>query len=280
METITYKVRRAEDQTHLLDYISRHLSISKRAAKSILDLRNISVNGQRIWMARHALEVGDEVKVLLPPSRGAPGKREKIAILYRDNDYVIANKPSGILTCGKGNSLEAILRSQLRTPDLQAVHRLDRDTSGCLMFAFSEAAKERMVECFRAKTITKIYHAIVHDHMERGSRKISKPLGGQTAVSNVRVLDADRKASHVAVSIETGRTHQIRIHLASVRHPVLGDRKYAGGLHLENTLAEIPRQMLHAYELRFKHPLTDASVQTRAPLPADFKACLKTYKLT
>ncbi|MBT3192027.1 MAG: RluA family pseudouridine synthase [Verrucomicrobia bacterium] len=280
MEPITYKVRRAEDQSPLLEFVARHLSISKRAAKAILDLRNISVNGQRVWMARHALSVGDEVKVLVPPARVQPGKREKIAILYRDSDYVIANKPSGILSCGKSSSLEAILRRQLKAPDLQAVHRLDRETSGCLMFAFSEAAKERMVECFRAKAITKVYHAIVHEHMERGVRKITKPLGGQTAISNVRVLDSDRKASHVAVSIETGRTHQIRIHLASAKHPVLGDRKYAGGIHLENTLAEIPRQMLHAYELRFKHPVTDVSIKARAPLPGDFRDCLKTYRLT
>jgi 23S rRNA pseudouridine1911/1915/1917 synthase len=280
MEPNTYKVRRAEDQSNLLDFIARHLSLSKRAAKAIMDQRNISVNGQRVWMAKHALDVGDEVKVLVPPPRPRSSKREKIAVLYRDVDYVIANKPSGVLACGKQGSLEAILRKQLHTPDLQAVHRLDRDTSGCLMFAFSEEAKERMVELFRAKSITKVYHAIVHDHMERGTRRISKPLGGQTAISNARVLDTSRHASHVAVSIETGRTHQIRIHLASIRHPVLGDRKYAAGIHLENTLAEIPRQMLHAYELRFTHPLTDEMIQARSPLPTDFKACLRTYKLT
>lgn len=280
MEPITYKVRRAEDQSTLLDFIARHLTLSKRAAKTILDLRNISVNGQRVWMARHTLIVGDEVKVLIPPTRSKADKREKIEILYRDNDYVVANKPSGVLSCGKSNSLDAILRTQLHTPKLQAVHRLDRDTSGCLMFAFSEEAKARMVECFRAKEITKVYHAIVHDHMERGAQRISKPLGGQIAISNARVLDTSRKASHVAVSIETGRTHQIRIHLASIRHPVLGDRKYATGLHLENTLAEIPRQMLHAYELRFFHPVTEAKIHARAPLPTDFKACLRAYKLT
>jgi 23S rRNA pseudouridine1911/1915/1917 synthase len=277
MEPYTYKVRRADDQIQLIDFVAVRLSISKRAAKAILDQRNIAVNGQRVWMARHTLEPGDEVKVLVPPDKSKQHK--KIEILYRDNDYVIVNKPSGLLAIGKG-SLEFILQKQLKKPLLQAVHRLDRDTSGALIYTFSQEAMDRMIECFRAKEITKVYHAIVHDRMERGTQRITKPLGGQSAVSNVRVLDTGRNASHVSVNIETGRTHQIRIHLASVRHPVLGDRKYAGGVRLENSLAEVPRQMLHAYELRFTHPVTEERIQAQAPLPLDFKECLRTFKLT
>jgi RluA family pseudouridine synthase len=279
METITFTVRRAEEHSALIDYVARHLSISKRAAKNILDQRNISVNGQRVWMAKHLLEVGDEVKILATSLKTKHDKIEKIEIIYRDKDYIIANKPSGILACDKKGSLESILRIQLKKPALQAVHRLDRDTSGCLMFAFSDEAKSKMIECFRAKEVTKVYHAIVHDHMKRGTSRISKPLGGQTAVSHVRVLDTSSNAAHVSVSIETGRTHQIRIHLASTRHPVLGDRKYAGGIKLENNLAEVPRQMLHAYSLSFTHPLSKERIVAKARPPADFKACLKKFKL-
>ena len=279
MEPYTYKVRRADDQMALIDFVTVRLSVSKRVAKAILDQRNIAVNGKRVWMARHLLEPGDEVKILAPPAMTQKKKR-KIEILYRDKDYVVVNKPSGLLACGKQGSLETILRAQLKSPNLQAVHRLDRDTSGALIYAFSKEAMDKMIECFRAKEITKVYHAIVHDHLERGTQRISKPIGGQTAVSNVRVLDTARHASHVSVNIETGRTHQIRIHLASIRHPVLGDRKYAGGVRLDNSLAEIPRQMLHAYELRFTHPITDEPIQAKAPLPADFRECLRAFKLT
>jgi RluA family pseudouridine synthase len=278
MDTITFKVRRAEDQSTLIDYVARHLKISKRATKAILDRRNISVNGQRVWIAKHILIVGDEIQILTEAIKPANSPKKKIDILFRDNDYIIANKPSGILACGK-SSLETRLRAQLKAPNLQAVHRLDRDTSGCLMFALSDSAKDRMIECFRAKTITKVYHAIVHDHMKRGTSTISRPIGGQTAISHVRVLDTASKAAHVSVSIETGRTHQIRIHLAAIRHPVLGDRKYAGGVRLENTLAEIPRQMLHAYSLSFNHPSNDQRIVVKAPPPQDFKACLKKFKL-
>ena len=279
MDTITYKVRRAEEHTPLIDYIARHLSLSKRAVKALLDQRNISVNGQRVWMAKHKIEVGDEIKVLVSSLKTRDNRQEKIAILYRDKDYVVVNKPSGLISCDKKGSLETVLRQQLNTPELQAVHRLDRDTSGCLMFAFSEEAKSKMIEVFRAKDVTKVYHAIVHDHMKRGTSRISKPIGGQTAVSNVRVLDTGTSAAHVSVSIETGRTHQIRIHLASVRHPVLGDRKYAGGVRLENNLTDVPRQMLHAYSLSFQHPVKKELIVVKAHAPADFKACMKKFKL-
>jgi RluA family pseudouridine synthase len=279
MDTITFTVRRAEEHSPLINYVARHLSLSKRAVKTILDQRNISVNGQRVWMAKHILEVGDEVKILAASIKTKSDKQQKIQIIYRDKDYIIANKPSGVLACGKKGSLETILQAQLNKPALQAVHRLDRDTSGCLMFAFSDEAKSKMVECFRAKEVTKVYHAIVHDHMKRGTSRISKPIGGQTAVSHVRVLDTASNAAHVSVSIETGRTHQIRIHLASTRHPVLGDRKYAGGVKLENNLATVPRQMLHAYSLSFTHPITKERITSKAQPPADFKACLKKFKL-
>ena len=279
MEPTTYKIRRAEDQTVLIDYVARRLTLSRRAAKAVLDQRNVAVNGQRVWMARHVLHVGDEVSILAPATEQRAGKKSEIPILYRTPEYVIVNKPSGILACGK-KSLETILQKQLKAPELQAVHRLDRETSGCLMFALNEQAKAVMIDCFRAKKITKVYHAIVHDHMTRGAQRISKPIGGQTAVSNVRVLDTSRTASHVSVSIETGRTHQIRIHLASVRHPVVGDRKYAGGIRLDNSLTEIPRQMLHAFTLRFNHPKSGKLINVKAPFPTDFKACLKTFKLT
>ncbi len=277
METITFKVRRAEDQTALIDYLARHLKISKRAAKMLLDQRNVSVNGQRVWIAKHILNVNDEVKVLIAAvHKQTP---DKVTILYRDKNYLIVNKPSGIIVCGKKNSLEGVLQRQLRNENIRAVHRLDRDTSGSIMFAFSEDAKARMIECFRAKEVTKVYHAIVYDHMKRGESRISRPIGGQTAISHVRVLDTSTKAAHISVSIETGRTHQIRIHLASIRHPVLGDRKYAGGIRLENNLAEVPRQMLHAYSLSFTHPQKNERIVVKAQPPADFKACLKTFKL-
>jgi len=279
MQNLDYPVRRADDKTTLLDFIARKLGLSKKAAKAILDQRSVSVNGTRIWMARHALAVGDSVTILRDGLDVTGPARRPVPILFRDKHCVVAAKPAGILSCGP-KSLETLLQEQLGIATLMAVHRLDRDTSGCLLFSCDAETNERMIAAFRAKTVTKVYHAIVHGPMKRGEHRVSRPIGGKTAVSNVRVLDVSSNATHVAVSIETGRTHQIRIHLASVRHPVMGDRKYASGVKLSEKLSGIPRQMLHAQALRFRHPVTDALMRVTAPLPSDFQACLNTFKLT
>ncbi len=277
--TSEFLVRRAENSTRLLDFLARKLSISNKTAKSLLDRRNVSVNGIRVWMAKHMLVAGDTVSVLSLTEGGLGLPNRAIRILYRDARCIVADKPAGILSCG-AKSMEPLLRRQLGIPDLRAVHRLDRDTSGCLLFAADSETFERMVGEFRAKRVTKVYHALIHGPMKRGAHRVSKPLGGQTAVSNVRVLDVSATATHVAVSIETGRTHQIRIHLASVRHPVMGDRKYATGIKLSERQTGIPRQMLHAQALRFPHLFTGEVVRVTAPLPLDFQACMKTFKLT
>jgi len=279
IQTTDYQVRRAEDTVTLLDFIARKLSVSKKAAKAILDRRNVSVNGTRIWMAKHALAAGDTVSILKDGAEIAGPAKRPVPILYRDARCLVANKPAGVLSCGP-RSLETLLRNQLGIPELRAVHRLDRDTSGCLMFAADTETFDRMVAAFRAKTVTKVYHALLHGPMKRGEHRISKPLGGQTAISNARVLDVSSNATHVAVRIETGRTHQIRIHLASIRHPVMGDRKYASGVKLSEKLVGIPRQMLHAQALRFQHPFTGEAMRVTAPLPPDFEMCMKLFKLT
>ncbi len=278
--TIEYRVRRSEENETLIDFVARTLAVSKKTAKSVLDLRNVSVNGNRVWMARHALAAGDIVDILRPTVdsvRRAPPP--PVPILFHDAHYVVAAKPAGVLSCGP-KSLEPVLRRQLNLPVLQAAHRLDRETSGCLMFACTSEAFDRIVMEFRSKTVAKVYHAIVHGRMRSGEHRISKPIGGQTAVSNARVLDASSKATHVAIGIETGRTHQIRIHLASIRHPVLGDRKYATAVQLNENMAAVPRQMLHAHSLRFVHPFTGGSVRVTAPLPPEFRQTLKAFNLS
>lgn len=279
MQTLEFPVRRADDKATLLDFIARKLGLSRKAAKAVIDRRSVSVNGTRIWMARHALAVGDSVTVLKDGLEMAGPAKRPVPILHRDKHCIVAAKPAGILSCGP-KSLETLLQTQLGIATLKAVHRLDRDTSGCLLFACDAETHERLIAAFRAKTVTKVYHAIVHGPMKRGEHRVSKPIGGQTAVSHVRVLDVSSNATHVSVSIETGRTHQIRIHLASVRHPVMGDRKYASGVKLSEKLTGIPRQMLHAQALRFRHPFTDTLLRVTAPLPSDFQTCLKTFKLT
>ncbi|MFU8779399.1 MAG: RluA family pseudouridine synthase [Kiritimatiellia bacterium] len=281
MQTKEYRVSRTHQGQTLQQFVAGQLKRSRNAAKNLMDRRNVFVNGKRVWMANHNLQTGDIVSVIIEdPTQAARKKRtNSIPILWKDEHYLIVNKPANLLSTGNG-SLEQKIQEQLEDPELLAVHRLDRDTTGCLIVARNQASFDKILPAFRNRNISKTYHAIVHGYMKKGEHRISKPLAGQTAVSHVRVLDAADDAAHVSVKIETGRTHQIRIHLASFKHPVMGDPKYAGDIEKKAGVLPIPRQMLHARMLVFTHPVTGNIVRSEAPLPADFKACLKSFKLT
>ena len=279
MQTKEYQVNKINHGQTLQDFIVSKRKISRKAAKNLMDRRNVFVNGKRVWMAKHNLKTGDLVSILLPPEKKGCTRDQKIPTLWQDNDYLVVNKPANLLSVGK-ISLERRLQEQHNNTRLRAVHRLDRDTTGCLIIAKNQSAFDNMLPLFRDRSISKTYHAIVHGFMKKGEHRISKPLQGQTAVSHVRVLDSADNAAHVSVKIETGRTHQIRIHLASFQHPVMGDPKYAGDVEKKAGVLPIPRQMLHARALVFAHPTTGNVIRAEAPLPPDFRACLKSFKLT
>ena len=190
----------------------------------------------------------------------------------------MADKPPGLVSNGP-DSVESRLRELTGKPGLRAVHRLDRDTSGCLLFAFDDALFDRMVALFRAEKIGKLYHALTMGRIAADTA-IEKPLDGQKAVTRIHVLDANKLASHVQARIETGRTHQIRKHLAMIRHPVLGDREYGNAAPLDEVYQSLPRQMLHAFRLEYPDPETNAPVRVESPLPWDFRAAMKRLGLT
>lgn len=162
---------------------------------------------------------------------------------------------------------------------LIAVHRLDKDTSGCLLFAKHADVKRRLILLFSRRSIRKVYHAIVDGNITETTLTITKPIDGQTASSSLRVLDANRLASHVRIIIETGRTHQIRKHLTHIQHPIMGDKTYASRRQVSSLERAVQRQMLHAYQLSFKHPINGKLIRCIAPLPDDFRQCLKRYRL-
>jgi len=271
-----FRVERSRQGATLVEYLAGELGVSKRKAKSLLDRRCVFVNERRIWMAGHRLSAGDciEVHGSVGGSRRAPAP----AVIFSDGWYVIVDKKPDIVTCG-ADGLEGQLRLALGLPGLAAVHRLDRDTSGCVIFAKSPVALERAIELFRQGGVSKQYRAIARGVMREESRSIRKAISGQSSVTHVRVLDANRDASYLAVTIETGRTHQIRLHLASIRHPVVGDRQYGLMTEEDARFRRIGRQMLHASGVRFKHPFTGQIVSVSAPLPGDFRACLGALRL-
>ncbi|MDD4101265.1 MAG: RluA family pseudouridine synthase [Kiritimatiellae bacterium] len=258
------------------------MSISKRASKNLLDTKNVWVNRKCVWMAHHVLRQGDTVEIPAPPKGkdDAPAAEQKIRVLFEDEHYLIVDKPSGILSTGEVGSVATIMRRQVDAPAAQAVHRLDRDTTGCLLLAKSDAAFNAAVAVFKTRRVSKTYQVIVCGRFERSASTVQNELDDARAVSHIHREAFSKDASFLKVRIETGRTHQIRRHLASLRHPVLGDREHGFKTVRDPRLLTVPRHMLHASGLELPHPMVPgAALKAHSPLPADFRRCLKLFDM-
>lgn len=269
----------------------------------ILRKGEVRLNGGRA-RPDHRLQAGDVVRI--PPVRLAerdeqplrppPGLAERLrsAVLYEDRDVLVLDKPAG-LAVHKGSGLDygaiEILRA-LRPgePFLELVHRLDRETSGCLALARTPAALRLFQEAFRAGRVQKRYLALARGYWNHGPREVNQPLrrnvlrGGERMVEVVddgkpartrfRPISLHKPASLLEVDIATGRTHQIRVHAAHVGHPLAGDEKY-GDSAFNRLMAEqfgLRRLFLHAHSLNL--PLGGREIAVSAPLDADLKAVL------
>lgn len=280
-EIIPFVVSKAEAGESLQEFLAKKLSLSKRAAKNMMDERVVWVNRRVVWMAHHLLKVGDTIEVPASVKRAAvvPLAKPKIRVLVEDDHYLIADKPSGILSSGEGGA-EEILREQTQNPALQAVHRLDKDTTGCLLFAKRAAAFDAAVALFKTRRISKHYQAVVYGRFDRSASTVKEALDGARAVSHIQREAVSKDASFLKITIETGRTHQIRRHLASIRHPVLGDREHGVKFARDPRLLTVPRQMLHASGLELPHPIEPGkTLKAHSPLPADFRRCLKLFDM-
>lgn len=275
MSRETFQIKPHEDGRLLVDVLAERFRCSKKQARVLLDARQVFVNGKRVWMAKHNVKLKDVIETVRPES-----KSKKIEILKRAGDLMIVNKPVGMVTNGNPRSLEVRLQHELDNPQICAVHRLDRDTSGCVMFAANAEAKERMIPLFKDQKIVKIYRAIAIGHVSDQLKTITRDIDGESATTLVSVLDSNRDASYLELRIHTGRTHQIRRHLAAIRHPVLGDKEYAGEQRGNPIFRGVVRQMLHASRLILPDPHGGAAaLRISAPVPEDFQAVLKTLKL-
>ena len=162
----SFRVSRADAAT-LQDFLAAKLGVSRRAAKAVIDGRSVWVNRRAVWMARHDLKTGDVVEVpraVASAARrhaggekaaNAPAERRHVRVLVEAGDYLVADKPAGMLSNNDPKSVEAVLREQLGEPELQAVHRLDRDTTGCLLFARTPVAHLAAVEVFKTRSVSK-----------------------------------------------------------------------------------------------------------------------------
>ena len=278
------------DPKVLQDFLALKFSLSRRTAKAMIDGRSVWVNRKCVWIARFALRTGDLVEIPSQVVKGAwkqsggeDARRETkdvrhVRVLWSNESYLVCDKPAGLVSCDDPKSVETILREQEKIPTLEAVHRLDRDTTGCLMFAKNHAAFLAAVEVFKTHKVSKVYHAVATGSFKYAHQVIDSPIDGQPAVSKVTREGAGADASFLRIRIETGRTNQIRKHLASVRAPIVGDRVFGLKSARDPRLMRVPRQMLHASILTLPDPLSPHDeISVHSPLPADFRATLKLF---
>lgn len=275
-----------KDNIHtLLNFLTHKLALSKKRTKQLLDRRRVFVNKRRVWIASYKLNKGDIVEVITEetkPSYIHPGPAgtgvQKDLVLFENGHYLIVSKPPDILTNGP-ESLESNLRIHFHNDHIQAVHRLDKDTSGAVIFAMGKDAFERMKALFKKEHIKKVYRAIVRGSIGKQDFTIDTPIRRQRAVTHVKLLKRGKDASYLEVHIETGRTHQIRIHLASIGYPVIGETEYDRRPIESPLLRQVRRHMLHAYLISFIHPYSHKTVSVTADIPEDFYRCLRLFGL-
>jgi len=265
-------------------------------------LQDLIRSGAVTWQGkkprpREAIQAGDVVRLTEPPLETIEAQPEEIALhlLFEDEDLLVVDKPAGLVVHpGAGNQTHTLVNALLhhctslsgiggkQRPGI--VHRLDKQTSGAMVVAKNDAAHQELSRQFADREITKIYLTLVTGTLRRRHGTIDASIGrhpqhrkkmavnperGRTARTDYRVLESGGGVSLVECTLHSGRTHQIRVHLHHLGHPVLGDSLYG-----RNRQIAAPRQMLHSWKLGFTHPQTRERVLFKAPLPADFRALL------
>ena len=276
-----------------------HPALSRSRWKQLIEAGHVLLNGVAVRKSNTALSSGAELRCDLPEPEpvGLVAVDIPLAILYEDADLIVLNKSAGLVVHpAPGHAADTLVNALLHhCSDLQGiggelrpgiVHRLDKDTSGVLVVAKNEAAVAALVAQFSSHSVRKEYLALVWGALKKPSGTVELPVGrhpvhrqkmavtekGRAAVTHYETLAAGPLASLLRVRIETGRTHQIRVHLAHLGHPVVGDSTYGRARQgLPDTLS-IPRQMLHAHVLEIAHPRDGRPLVFTAPPPPDFLA--------
>ena len=294
-------ILRVEQDCLLMDFLQAKMGgMAKASIKQLLSQRRVTVNNA--IQTRHDTPIRRGEIVVIASGRGNVELRHpKLRVVYEDDALIVVEKKNGLLTVpvkadSKETTVFSILKEYVRKQShrntVHVVHRLDRETSGLLVFAKSPELQEYMRTYWRQLVTKRSYVALVEGKLEKNEGKItswltedsrtalvsSSPVdnGGQLAITNYKVLkesalqtdEADLKTEYslVELNLETGRTNQIRVHMASMGHPVVGDRKYGSG----NESSPIDRLCLHARVLEFIHPMTEKKVRFEAPMPKEF----------
>lgn len=287
------RFRVTEETAELMPFLLAKMGgMSRTSVKSLLAHRQVQVNGQIQTRYNLRLQAGDSVMV-----SAGKGKEElkhpKLRVVYEDDHLMVVEKKEGLLTVAtERNSLEttafSILRHYIRQANprngIYTVHRLDRETSGLLVFAKSKDIREHMQTCWKSTVTQRAYLAVVEGRPAEAqgtirtwltenpkSKKVhSSPTdnGGRLSITHYRLLETNGRYSLLRLQLDTGRKNQIRVHLADMGNPVVGDKKYGSGT------TPIKRIALHACLLEFVHPVSHRQLRFESPMPKSFRLLL------
>ena len=298
MEKVVIKV--TENETKRLDiYISEaYKMLSRTAIKRLLEEEKIHVNG-KVEKSSYKVKNGDNIEIEIPDAKETKLEAQNIPVpvIYEDKDIIVVNKPKGMVVHPANgnpdgtlvNAILAMCKGSLSgiggeiRPGI--VHRLDKDTSGLLIVAKNDEAHIKMSKQIQDRKVEKRYIALVRGNVPDDEATIDMPIArskvdrkkmavdknGKEAVTHFKVLKRYGNYTLLEIKIDTGRTHQIRVHMSYIGYPVVGDSVYSSG---KNEFG-IEGQMLHARYLKFKHPITGKELNLEAPLPEYFEKIIK-----
>ncbi len=299
----THSVQSTEVGQRLDRYLTALVpDVSRTAIQHMITEGGVLVNG-RSSKAGYGLREGDDIRVyhMLPSAqlRHVKPQSYPLEIVYEDDDLLVINKAAGMVVHpAPGHSDDTLVNALVaRYPQLEEqtndvrpgiVHRLDRDTSGLLIVAKNTHTQAALIEMMKQHTIVKRYLALVEGNISLDHGSIDAPIGrnprnrqqmaitatgSREARTHFRVLERFARHTLLMLELETGRTHQIRVHLKAIGHPVVGDAVYGSGRSRNEPALQ--RQFLHAYQLKFQHPTTGEVVELAAPLPKDLQIILE-----
>ena len=290
-----YEYRRVSGEHNGLTvegYLREILKISGRRIQKLTRHQGILLNGKTVFLQRK-LKAGDvlAISILNDVSYGVHPEPGVLDILYEDAHLIVLNKQPNLLVHPTGRTFSGTLANFLayyfqekgEVITIRPLHRLDRDTSGCVVFAKDAQIQAALAAQLHSGQLKRTYQAVVEGKVEPSAGLINAPLAPNPTMANRRVVSAQgepaitgystlanfAKATLLELSLETGRTHQIRVHLAHIGHPIIGDRMYG------RRSPYISRQALHAVSLSLIHPVGRHPLKVRAPLPADLQQLIK-----
>lgn len=277
---------------------SKKTNLSRTNIQRLIEEGNVLVNGQKKKIS-YKVQIGDNIEINIPEAKETSIKAENIPVevVYEDDDIIVVNKPKGMVVHPANgnqdgtlvNAIMAMCKGSLSgiggeiRPGI--VHRLDKDTSGLLIVAKNDLAHINMSNQIKDRKVKKIYIALVKGNINENEATINMPIGrstkdrkkmavrkdGKEAITHFKVLKRYKNYTLLEVKIDTGRTHQIRVHMAEIGHPVVGDMVYSKG---KNEFG-VEGQMLHSKSLDFKHPITGKEMHLEARLPEYFEKVLE-----